>query len=42
MVKHATYQNAESLKSISLSKLENMVNSNSIFNTKCAELSTKW
>ena len=42
MVKHATYQNAESLKAIFLSKLENMVNNNSIFNTKCAELSTKW
>ena len=41
-VKHATYEKAESLKSTSLSKLDNMVNNNSIFNTKYAEFSTKW
>ena len=33
LVKHATYQKVESLKATSLSKLENIVNSNSIFNT---------
>ena len=32
MVKHDTYQNAESLKAVSLSKLENMIHNNSIFN----------
>ena len=33
---------AESLRSASLSKLDNTENSNSIFNTKYAEFSTKW
>ena len=42
LVKHATYQKVESLRATSLSKLENMVNSNSIFNTNCPEFSTKW
>ena len=42
LVKHATYQIAESLRAASLSKLDNRVNSNSIFNTKCPEFSTKW
>ena len=32
----------ESLRAASLSKLDNVVNSNSIFNTNCAEFSTKW
>ena len=32
-VKHATHQKAESLRATSLSKLDNMVNNNSIFNT---------
>ena len=41
LVKHPTYQKAESLRAASLSKLDNMVNDNSIFNTKCAEFSTK-
>ena len=41
-VKHASHQKAESLRAPSLSKLDNMVNSNSIFNTKYAEFSTKW
>ena len=35
------HKKAESLRAASLSKLDNMVNSNSIFNTKCAESSTK-
>ena len=34
------HQKAESLRAPSFSKLDNMVNSNSIFNTKCAEFST--
>ena len=42
LVKHATYQKAESLRGGSLSKLDNIVNNNSIFNTECPELSTKW
>ena len=42
LVKHATYHIAESLRAASLSKLDNRVNSNSIFNTKCPEFSTKW
>ena len=33
---------AESLRGASLSKLDNRVNKNSIFNTKYAEFSTKW
>ena len=35
-------QKAESLRAASLSKLDNMVNSNSIYKQKCAEFSTKW
>ena len=42
MVKHATYQKAESLIAASLSKLDNSIKNNSIFNAKCAEFSTKW
>ena len=42
LLKHATYQKAESLRATSLSKLNNTLNNNSIFNTKCAELSTTW
>ena len=41
-VKHAKYQKYEPLRASCLSKLDNTVNSNSIFNTKCAEFSTKW
>ena len=41
-VKHATHQKAEFLRAASLSKLDNRVNNNSIFNTKYAEFSTKW
>ena len=41
-VKHTTHQKAESLRAGALSKWANMVNSNSIFNIKCAELPTKW
>ena len=36
------HQKAESLRAASLSKLDNMVNNNSNFNTKRAEFSTKW
>ena len=36
-VKHATYQKAESLRAASLSKLDNTIDKNSIFNTKYAE-----
>ena len=36
------HQIAETLRAASLSKLDNMVNSNSVFNTMCAEFSTKW
>ena len=41
-VKHVTHQKAESLRVASLSKLDNMVNSNSIINKKYVEWSTKW
>ena len=41
-VKHATNQKAKPLRATSLSKLCNTVNNNSIFNTTCAEFSTKW
>ena len=41
-VKHATHQKAESLGAASLSKLDNMVKNNSIFNTEHAEFFTKW
>ena len=37
-VKHATHRKAESLRAGSLSKLGDMVNSNSVFNTEYAEL----
>ena len=40
LVKHATYQ--KSLIDASLSKLDNTVNNNPIFNKKCLEFSTKW
>ena len=40
--KHATQQKAGSLRATSLSKLDNMVNNNSIFNTEYAEFFTKW
>ena len=39
--KHAIRQKAGSLRATSPPKLGNMVNSNSIINTKCAEFSTK-
>ena len=42
LVKHATSQKAQFLRCSSLSKLDNMINNNSIFNTKCPEFSTKW
>ena len=41
-VKHATYQNVESLRAASLTKLDNIVINNPIFNTKDAKFSTKW
>ena len=41
-VKHATHQKVESLRATSNSKLDNMVNNNSIFYTKYFEFSTKW
>ena len=41
-VKQATSQKAKSLRAVSLSILDNTFNSNSIFNTKYAEFSTKW
>ena len=41
LVKHATYQKSESFRGVFLSKLDNTVNNNSIFNTKCLEFSTK-
>ena len=41
-VKHDTYQKSQSLRPVSLSKLDNTVNNNSIFNIKCAGFSTKW
>ena len=40
--RHATHQKAKSLGAAFLSKLDNSVNNNSIFNTKYAELFTKW
>ena len=40
--KHTTHQKAGPLRATSLSKLDNMVNNNSIFNTKYAKFSTKW
>ena len=40
-VKHTTHKKAVSIRAASLSKLDNMVNNNSIFNTKCDEFSTK-
>ena len=39
-VKHATHQKAESLRAVSLLKLDKTVNNNSIFNTRYAEFST--
>ena len=39
-VKHPTHEKAESLRATSLSNLNNIVNNNSIFNTKYAEFST--
>ena len=41
-VKNATHQKTEFLITAFLSKLDNTVNSNSIFNTKYAEFFTKW
>ena len=41
-VEHMTHQNVESLRPTFLSKLDNIVNNNSIVNTKDAEFSTKW
>ena len=41
-VEHTTHQNVESLRPTFLSKLDNIVNNNSIVNTKDAEFSTKW
>ena len=40
-VKHTTHQKAQSSRATSISKLDNTVNNNSIFNTKYAEFSTK-
>ena len=40
--KHTTHQKADSLRSTSVSKLENTVNNNYIFNAKYAEFSAKW
>ena len=42
LVKPATYENVEPLRDASLSKFENTVKNNSIFNVKCAKFSTKW
>ena len=42
LIKHTTYQKAESFRTASLLKLENTENNNSIFNTKCADFPTKW
>ena len=36
------YPSKKSLRTSSLSKLDNMVNSNSIFMRRCAKFSTKW
>ena len=41
-VKYTSHQKVESLAATSLSNLDNMVNNNSIINTKCAEFCTKW
>ena len=41
-VKHATHQIVKFLRPASLSKWDNTVNSNSIFNTKHVEFFTKW
>ena len=41
-IKHVTHQKAEPLRAASLSKLDNMVSNDSIFNAKYAEFSTKW
>ena len=40
-LKHTTHQKAEPLRAASFSKLDNTA-SNSIFNTKYSEFSTKW
>ena len=40
--KHTTNQKSGSLRVTSLSKLDNMINNDFIFNTKYAEFSTKW
>ena len=40
--KHATHQKTESLRALFLSKLDNLVNGNSIFNKRCLETSAKW
>ena len=42
IIRHATHQKDKSLRAAFLSKLDNSVNSNSIFNTKYAELFTTW
>ena len=39
LAKHATYQKVESLRAASLSKLDNRVNNNYIFNIDCADFS---
>ena len=41
LIKHARHQKAESLRSASLSKLENTIKNNYIFNTKYTEFSIK-
>ena len=41
-IKQATYQKSESFRDASLSKLDNTVNNNSIFNIRYAEFSRKW
>ena len=41
-VKHATHQKAKSLRNVSPSNLDNMVNNSSNFKAKYAEFSTKW
>ena len=40
--KRTTHQKAGSLRANFLSELDNMVNNNSVFNTKYAEFATKW
>ena len=42
MGENSTHQKSESLRAASLSKLDNTVNDNSIFNTMYAEFFTKW